>query len=132
MPSVGTFKKEKIKMESVKRQKMKKFYKVAMPKAKCDWEKDIHKHLTVREIDKLLHLTKKYNVNLAFEKKSMLIENSQITFLVTPKIQNNEHIWNIKEAKTIEYDDNKNRFIQFRKIKKQLFKNLNKLAGEIQ
>lgn len=132
MPSVKIFKKEKIKMESIKRQKMKKFYKVAMPKAKCDWEKDIHKYMTVSEIKKLLLLTKKYNVTLAFEKKSMLIENSQITFLVTPKIQNDEHIWYIKEAMTIEYDDNKNKFIQFRKVKKQLFKNLNKLAGEIQ
>lgn len=132
MPSVDIFTKEKIKMESTKRNKMKKFYKVAMPKAKCDWEKNIHKYLTVSEIDELLRLTKKYNVALAFEKKSMLVENSQITFIVTPKIQNDEHIWNIKEAKTIEYDNNKNRFIQFRKIKKQLFKNLNKLAGEIQ
>lgn len=132
MPSVEIFKKEKIKMKSIKRQKMKKFYKVAMPKAKCEWEKDIHKYLTVSEIKKLLLLTKKYNVTLAFEKQSMLVENPQITFIVTPKIQNNEYIWNIKEAKTIEYDDNKNRFIQFRKIKKQLFKNLNKLAGEIQ
>lgn len=131
MPSVEIFKKEKIKMESIKRQKMKKFYKVAMPKAKCEWEKDIHKYLTVSEIKKLLLLTKKYNVTLAFEKQSMLVENPQITFIVTPKIQNNEHIWNIKEAKIIEYDDNKNKFIQFRKIKKQLFKNLNKLAGEI-
>ena len=118
-------------MESMKRQKIKKFYKVAMPKAKCDWEKNIHKYLTLSEIEKLLHITKKYNVTLAFEKKSMLIENSQITFIVTPKIKNTEHIWDIKEAKTIEYDDNKNKFIQFRKIKKQLFKNLNKLVGEI-
>lgn len=132
MPSVYIFTKEKIKMDSIKRQKMKKFYKVAMPKAKCDWEKNIHKYLTVSEIKKLLLLTKKYNVTLAFEKQSMLVENSQITFLVTPKIQNNEHIWDIKEARTIEYDDNKNKFIQFRKIKKQLLKNLNKLAGEIE
>lgn len=132
MPSVDTFTKEIIKMKSIKRQKMKKFYKVAMPKAKCDWEKDIHRYLTVNEIDNLLHLTKKYNVYLAFEKKSMLVENSQITFIVTPKIQNDEHIWYIKEAMTIEYDDNKNKFIQLRKIKKQLFRNLNKLAGEIQ
>lgn len=92
-------------MESIKRKKMKKFYKVAMPKAKCDWEKNIHKYLTVKEIEKLLLLTKKYNVALAFEKKSMLVENSQITFIVTPKIQNDEHIWYIKEAMTIEYDD---------------------------
>lgn len=132
MPSVDTFKKEKIKMKSIKRQKMKKFYKVAMPKAKCEWEKDIHKYLTVSEIKKLLLLTKKYNVTLAFEKKSMLVENSQITLLINPKIQNNEHIWDIKEAKTIEYDDTKNKFIQLRKVKKQLFRNLNKLAGEIQ
>lgn len=132
MSSVETFKKEKIKMESIKRNKMKKFYKVAMPKAKCDWEKDIHRYLTVNEIDNLLHLTKKYNVYLAFEKKSMLVENSQITFIVTPKIQKDEHIWYIKEAMTIEYDENKNKFIQFRKVKKQLFRNLNKLAGEIQ
>ena len=119
-------------MESIKRQKIKKFYKVAMPKAKCDWEKNIHKYLTLSEIEKLLHITKKYNVTLAFEKQSMLVEKPQIIFLVTPKIQNCENIWNIKEAKTIEYDDNKNKFIQFRKIKKQLFKNLNKLAGEIE
>ena len=119
-------------MDSIKRQKMKKFYKVAMPKAKCEWEKDIHKYLTLSEIEKLLLLTKKYNVNLAFEKKSMLVENSQITLLITPKIQNNKHIWDIKEAKTIEYDDTKNKFIQLRKVKKQLFRNLNKLAGEIQ
>lgn len=132
MPSVDTFIKEIIKMKSIKRQKMKKFYKAAMPKAKCDWKKDIHKYLTVSEIDKLLHLTKKYNIMLAFEKKSMLVENSQITFLVTPKTQTNEHIWEIKEAKTIEYDDNKNKFIQFKKVKKELFRNLNKLAGEIQ
>ena len=105
MSSVYTFTKEKIKMESIKRKKMKKFYKVAMPKAKCDWEKNIHKYLTVKEIEKLLLLTKKYNVALAFEKKSMLVENSQITFIVTPKIQNDEHIWYIKEAMTIEYDD---------------------------
>ena len=131
MPSVDTFKKEKIKMESTKRMKMKKFYKIAMPKAKCEWEKDIHKYLTLSEIEKLLHITKKYKVTLAFEKKSMLVEKPQIIFLVTPKIQNCENIWNIKEAKTIEYDDNKNKFIQLRKIKKQLFKNLNKLAGEI-
>ena len=131
MPSVDTFKKEKIKMESTKRMKMKKFYKIAMPKAKCEWEKDIHKYLTVSEIEKLLHITKKYNVTLTFEKQSMLVEKPQIIFLVTPKIQNCENIWNIKEAKTIEYDDNKNKFIQLRKIKKQLFKNLNKLAGEI-
>lgn len=132
MSSVYTFTKEKIKMESIKRKKMKKFYKVAMPKAKCDWEKNIHKYLTVKEIEKLLLLTKKYNVALAFEKKSMLVENSQITFIVTPKIQNDEHIWYIKEAMTIEHDDNKNKFIQFRKVKKQLLRNLNKLAGEIQ
>lgn len=132
MPSVDIFKKEKIKMESTKRNKMKKFYKIAMPKAKCDWKKNIHKYLTVNEIEKLLLLTKKYNVTLAFEKQSMLVENPQITFIVTPKIQNNEHIWDIKEARTIEYDDNKNKFIQFRKIKKQLFRNLNKLAGEIE
>lgn len=132
MSSVDIFTKEKIKMESIKRNKMKKFYKVAMPKAKCDWEKNIHKYLTVKEIEKLLLLTKKYNVALAFEKKSMLVENSQITFIVTPKIQNDEHIWYIKEAMTIEYDDTKNKFIQLRKVKKQLFRNLNKLAGEIQ
>ena len=119
-------------MESIKRKKMKKFYKIAMPKTKCYWEKEIHKYLTVNEIEKLLRITKKYNVALAFEKKSMLVENSQITFIVTPKIQNDEHIWYIKEAMTIEYDDNKNKFIQFRKVKKQLFRNLNKLAGEIQ
>lgn len=132
MPSVYIFTKEKIKMDSIKRQKMKKFYKVAMPKTKCDWEKNIHKYLTVSEIKKLLLLTKKYNIMLAFEKKSMLVENSQITFLVTPKTQTNEHTWEIKEAKTIEYDDNKNKFIQFKKVKKELFRNLNKLAGEIQ
>ena len=132
MPSVDIFRKEKIKMESIKRKKMKKFYKIAMPKTKCYWEKEIHKYLTVNEIEKLLRITKKYNVALAFEKKSMLVENSQITFIVTPKIQNDEHIWYIKEAMTIEYDDNKNKFIQFRKVKKQLFRNLNKLAGEIQ
>ena len=132
MPSVDIFKKEKIKMKSIKRNKMKKFYKVAMPKAKCDWEKDIHRYLTVNEIDKLSHLTKKYNVMLAFEEKSMLVENSQITFIVTPKIQNDEHIWYIKEAMTIEYNDNKNKFIQFRKIKKELFRNLNEMAGESQ
>lgn len=119
-------------MKSIKRNKMKKFYKVAMPKAKCDWEKDIHRYLTVNEIDKLSHLTKKYNVMLAFEEKSMLVENSQITFIVTPKIQNDEHIWYIKEAMTIEYNDNKNKFIQFRKIKKELFRNLNEMAGESQ
>ena len=119
-------------MDSIKRQKMKKFYKVAMPKAKCDWEKNIHKYLTVSEIKKLLLLTKKYNVTLAFEKQSMLVENSQITFLVTPKIQKNEHIWYIKEAKTIEYNDNKNKLIQFRKVKKELLRNLNEMAGEIQ
>lgn len=111
---------------------MKKFYEVAMPKSKCYWEKEIHKYLTASKIDKLLHLTKKYNVMLAFEKKSMLVENSQITFLVTPKTQKNEHIWELKEAKTIEYDDNRNKFIQLRKIKKQLFKNLNEMAGEIE
>ena len=72
MPSVDIFKKEKIKMESTKRNKMKKFYKIAMPKAKCDWKKNIHKYLTVNEIEKLLRITKKYNVALAFEKKSML------------------------------------------------------------
>lgn len=82
------------------------------------YTKNLHKYLTNDEIDKLIRLSKKYNIFISFENYKPIITIPFIKIYIYTK--DNKNL--IKESKRFFYNDKNNKFIELSKIKKQLFK----------